>query len=79
VLIEEGKIVAITHRDVIGDATSYRRPMDHARRRHSRTGRWSHFQRTTSEAFAAICDVNARRCPQLCATRRADAGFEAVL
>jgi N-acetylglucosamine-6-phosphate deacetylase len=73
VLIEHGKIVAITERDAIGDAT----PIDVE-------GRWitpglidihTHgalghtFNEPTSEAFAAICDENARHgVTSLCAT-----------
>ncbi len=73
VLIEHGKIVAITNRDAIGDAT----PIDVG-------GRWitpglidihTHgalghtFNEPTNEAFAAICDENARcGVTSLCAT-----------
>ncbi|MBI5566680.1 MAG: N-acetylglucosamine-6-phosphate deacetylase [Chloroflexi bacterium] len=73
VLIEDGTIIAITHRDAIGDAN----PIDVGGRwitpglidLHTHGALGHTFNEPTSEAFTAICDVNARHgVTSLCAT-----------
>lgn len=72
-LIEQGKIVAITDLDAIGDAN----PIDVGGRwitpglidLHTHGALGHTFNEPTPEAFAAICDVNARHgATSLCAT-----------
>jgi len=73
VFIEDGKIVAITNLEAIGDAN----PIDVGGRwitpglidLHTHGALGHTFNEPTSEAFAAICDVNARHgVTSLCAT-----------
>jgi N-acetylglucosamine-6-phosphate deacetylase len=73
VLIEDGKIVAITHLDAIGDT----HPIDVGGRwitpglidLHTHGALGHTFNEPTSEAFATICDVNAQHgVTSLCAT-----------